>query len=94
MGRGVWADGQDIQELLEDDLAGKLVQLESIWLPATGQDMASQQPVHPFMVFVFYIFGNVQRSKSWWLIFYDKIKTFNYSIYSFHQPTSPPPCLC
>ena len=40
MGRGVWADGQDRQEWLEDDLAGKLVQLESIWLPATGRSVS------------------------------------------------------
>ena len=44
-GGGVWADGQDMQELLEDDLAGKLVWLESIWLPATGQETASNQLV-------------------------------------------------
>ena len=47
MGRGDWADGQDMQELLEDDLAGKLVWLESIWLPATGQESTSNPSVPP-----------------------------------------------
>ena len=56
MGRGVWADGQDMQELLEDDLPGKLVQLESIRLPATGQDTATasqRTPVSQSMVHFF-----------------------------------------
>ena len=53
-GGGVWADGQDMQELLEDDLPGKLVQLESIRLPATGQDTATAyqlQSVSPWSIF-------------------------------------------
>ena len=57
-GGGVWADGQDMQELLEDDLPGKLVQLESIRLPATGQDTdtsSQRTPVSQSMVHFFYI---------------------------------------
>ena len=95
-GGGVWADGQDMQELLEDDLPGKLVQLESIRLPATGQDTDTAiqlQSVSSWSIFLY--FGNILPSNSFWLIFYNKIKTFNYSIYSFQQQSvSPPACLC
>ena len=40
--------------------SGKLVQLQSIWLPATGQNTVSQPPVSTFRDFKKYIFGNIQ----------------------------------